>query len=456
MRKLSDRVLIRLAVGATVSVAVAAAGIATVAAATPAGPSARGPQPATPAPAEAADIPDVTSTTTIRIGDLSRPAARATAIAGLPRNVPLADESAAEGARPTATTRSARVTIPSTKRFSAVGVSWAADPATGSVTVAVRTLAPNRTGWSTWFTSGDEADPLDGPSEAAHRPGTVRGGSGTIWTAPSTGVDVVVTSLAGAAPRDVKVDLIDPGQLSSDAAAAAPAGPRRASRYAKRRVGSPVIYPRSSWGASQRLMTWAPEYAPQLLAAVLHHTATTNSYRPQDVPAILRSIYHFQAVTRGWGDIGYNVIVDKFGRAWEGRYGGIGRVLIGAHAGGFNAGTTGIAMLGNFTNAKPTSAQLEMVARYMAWKFAWAGIWAPGRVWITGGPSTKYSKRVRIIVTRLYGHRLTSSTACPGKYGVAAMPWLVQRVNAIVSHAAVWVPPAPRPPAPAPRPSPTA
>ena len=62
----------------------------------------------------------------------------------------------------------------------------------------------------------------------------------------------------------------------------------------------------------------------------------------------MRSIYRYHAVSRGWGDIGYNVLVDKFGRLWEGRYGGLASTVIGAHAGGFNTYTFGVSMLGNY------------------------------------------------------------------------------------------------------------
>ena len=62
----------------------------------------------------------------------------------------------------------------------------------------------------------------------------------------------------------------------------------------------------------------------------------------------MRSIYRYHTVSRGWGDIGYNVIVDKFGRLWEGRYGGLASTVIGAHAGGFNTSTFGVSMLGNY------------------------------------------------------------------------------------------------------------
>src|SRR3712207_1623660 len=85
----------------------------------------------------------------------------------------------------------------------------------------------------------------------------------------------------------------------------------------------PPIYSRAQWGADESLMGWDPQYAPTIKAATIHHTADGNNYAAADVPAILRSMYAYHAVSRGWGDIGYNVIVDKFGRAWEGRTGGL-------------------------------------------------------------------------------------------------------------------------------------
>jgi hypothetical protein len=57
-------------------------------------------------------------------------------------------------------------------------------------------------------------------------------------------------------------------------------------------------------------------------AVVLHHTASSNDYGPADVPALLRGFYAYHVRSRGWSDVGYNVLVDRFGTAWEGRAGG--------------------------------------------------------------------------------------------------------------------------------------
>jgi uncharacterized protein with LGFP repeats len=51
--------------------------------------------------------------------------------------------------------------------------------------------------------------------------------------------------------------------------------------------------------------------------------------------------YHVKS--RGWCDLGYNFLVDRFGRAFEGRYGGAQLPVLGAHTGSYNANSFGVA-----------------------------------------------------------------------------------------------------------------
>ena len=50
------------------------------------------------------------------------------------------------------------------------------------------------------------------------------------------------------------------------------------------------------------------------------HTDTRNG--DPDPAATVRAIYRYHAVDRGWGDIGYNYVVDVNGNIFEGRVGG--------------------------------------------------------------------------------------------------------------------------------------
>src|SRR6266513_1044157 len=119
----------------------------------------------------------------------------------------------------------------------------------------------------------------------------------------------------------------------------------------------PGIISRAAWGADESWRTYAsgcngqPDYADTVRYSVLHHTDTSNSYNPSDSAAIVRGIYQFHTHTNGWCDIGYNFLVDRYGQVFEGRAGGIGNPVIGAHAGGFNTQSTGVAIIGEFQDA---------------------------------------------------------------------------------------------------------
>ena len=114
-------------------------------------------------------------------------------------------------------------------------------------------------------------------------------------------------------------------------------------------AGRPRIISRREWGCDESLRYWEPEYYP-VTALVLHHTAGYDG--GSNPAAVVRGIYYYHTVTRGWGDIGYNFLVDKYGNIYQGRYGGEG--VIGAHAYdeikkiNYNKGSIGISVLGSY------------------------------------------------------------------------------------------------------------
>src|SRR5690606_10092294 len=181
----------------------------------------------------------------------------------------------------------------------------------------------------------------------------------------------------------------------------------------------PTIYSRAQWGADESISTWTPQIG-KVVAATVHHTAGTNTYTSAQVPALLRGIYTYHAQSRGWGDIGYNVLVDKFGRLWEGRKGGLDRAVIGAHASGVNSAAFGVSFMGNYdTTAVPTVA-VDAAARVIAWKFALHGVTAGSSTVING-------QRLQTV----FGHREVGQTSCPGQYLFARMPELRTKVKGL-------------------------
>ncbi|GAA1476239.1 hypothetical protein GCM10009623_06850 [Nocardioides aestuarii] len=251
----------------------------------------------------------------------------------------------------------------------------------------------------------------DGPT-----PGEGEGRAGLtatelVWVGRTQDLDVRVTGEA----QDLELVLIDPG--SDGPAAAAPAS-RRTARTAEAEADAaprPTLRTRKDWGADPRWRNGRPHYNKRLKQVHVHHTATGNGYRRSDVPGIIRGMYRYHTHDLGWFDIGYNFLVDRFGRAWVGRSGGPSRLVRGAHTLGFNKTSVGIAVIGTFEERTPRKDARRTVARLAAWKLDKHGRDATGRVWVRSTGSDKYADGERVRLPVVDGHRDTNDTACPGQ-----------------------------------------
>lgn len=357
------------------------------------------------APAPEAE-PVVTSSDEVDMGSLDAPAVNAEVQEGTTE--PVGGVSPVE---PTLT-----VSRSDTEPFSLVGVTWDYDAGVTDTIVQVR--VQDETGeWGGWSSvTVEDADQNEGTDSG----GDLRGGTAPLWTGPSSGVEAELVTRSGSQPTNVTLDLVDPGISDADASLQTP----DIQDTADAATAMPDVYSRAQWGANENIRTWDPEYAATIKAATLHHTADTNDYTAAQVPAMMRSIYQYHTVSRGWGDIGYNVIVDKYGRLWEGRYGGLASTVIGAHAGGFNTSTFGVSMLGNYDTAQTPQAMINAVEAIIAWKFSLYGVNPNGTVVLTssGGGTAKYAAGARVTLPTIFGHRDVGSTTCPGQYGYARLP----------------------------------
>lgn len=315
-----------------------------------------------------------------------------------------------------------------TQGFSSVGVSWIGDAPLNGIALQVRVKDAETGAWSAWeelTVNRNVAPNPDAPQQ--------RQGSDPYWFGTSGGIELAVTIMPGTSVTDLKLTLIDPKQVAQDAnpQAAAPSSSAGAA------LTMPAVYTRAQWGANESQSTWAPRYTPTIKAATLHHSADGNNYTEADVPGLMRSIYYYQTVTLGWGDIAYHVVVDKFGRAWEGRKGGLDQPVIGAHAGGFNQYTFGVSMLGNYDLVDVPYATKEKLAQLIAWKFKLFKVDPNATTKLTqvggAGTTAKFTDGETITLPTIFGHRQTGNTVCPGQYGYAILPWLRSRVASIMA-----------------------
>lgn len=286
--------------------------------------------------------------------------------------------------------------------FDSVDVSWDAATADDSaMSIAVRVGAKDGS-WSDWIALHPD-----------HHGET--GGETRRFAAPilSQGVSVQVRASVteGAGLREIVVGTLDTSSTAVGSAMTADQAVEQAILI------DGLIIPRSGWGADEKLrfknqdpngpMLWPPSYAP-IEKIIVHHTVTDNN--PPDPLAAIRSVYYYHAITRGWGDIGYNFVVDWQGRIYEGRFGGPN--VIGGHSLQYNNGSIGIALLGNFDVANPPQAMLDAIAS-LVWKRA-------GNVDVTTAADFHDLEDC----PNLCGHRDVLSTSCPGDLCYPLLPTL--------------------------------
>ena len=159
-------------------------------------------------------------------------------------------------------------------------------------------------------------------------------------------------------------------------------------------------------------------------SAFVHHTDSSNTYAAADVPAMIRGMYAYHVQTLGWNDIGYNFLIDRFGRIWEGRYGGMDQAVVGAQTLNFNSVSTGVSAIGNFDIAAVPQAVTDAFKQIFAWKFSLTSIPATGSVLVNG-----------TTLQRVSGHRDAFATLCPGQYLYAKLHEIRAGAAALMSNA---------------------
>jgi flagellar hook assembly protein FlgD len=276
-------------------------------------------------------------------------------------------------------------------RFDMVGLHWR-----GPGSLWFRTRALDGT-WSTWQPAQPEGDDApDRGTREARVAGRWKLGN-PYWTRSS---DAIEYRLAG------RVTALRAYFIQSPVVVE----PSRAVLRAAR----PSIITRAQWGADESIVRAPPYYADRVRFAVVHHTAGTNSYTASQSAAIVRGIQRYHVLANGWNDIGYNFLVDKYGQVFEGRGGGIDKNVVGAHAQGFNTGSTGVSVLGTYSSTKISSAARSALVKLLAWRLDVAHVDATSSLkWVSGG-NPQYPAGTVVSLKAIAGHRDTGPTSCPG------------------------------------------
>ncbi|WP_313821854.1 S-layer homology domain-containing protein [Citricoccus sp.] len=371
-----------------------------------------------------------------------------------------------------------------TMDFIVAGVTWditEADPVT-DVSLRVREAGE----WTDWNSmeihDGDEAPHAD------------RVGTEPLISSGGDAIQARVTTADGEVPAGLELELIDPGTAETDgkleaassasgdlaeieqqaglasqesassaqSAAAVPAaalgtgsgaaftpavhhqqglitGTAQATATANTSADAikPKVITRAQWGANE---SWVNDWgtpSTDLQAMYVHHTAGSNNYTESGAYAQIRGIYSYHARSLAWGDIGYQFLVDKYGNIFQGRRGSIEKPVQGAQAGGFNTDTIGISAMGNYDVASAPAPMVRAIEKVLAWQAYRYDVDPSATVTLTqrGKGTARWSDGTRVTVPTILGHKVTNSTACPGRYLDAQLPTIRKNVDRLVAAA---------------------
>jgi hypothetical protein len=281
--------------------------------------------------------------------------------------------------------------------FELVGVHWQGP---GAVKYRTRSVSGR---WGSWRVFGDE-DAL--PDRGGETRATVGWRiSDPSWTGPSNGIQYRTVGRV----KRLRAFFVRSPRL--------PSSTKRVEL-----AGAPPIIPRAGWHADESIRRARPFYADGIHLAIVHHTVNSNSYTKAQSASIVRGIELYHVQSNGWNDIGYNFLVDKYGQIFEGRYGGMTRPVIGAHAMGFNTGSVGIAVIGDYSSTSITPAARAALVSLIAWRLDYAHVDPLSSLVRVSSGNPRYPPGRALTLKAISGHRDVYPTSCPGNGLYAQLP----------------------------------
>ncbi|MDU4692316.1 MAG: S-layer homology domain-containing protein [Dermabacter sp.] len=268
--------------------------------------------------------------------------------------------------------------------------------------------------WGDWLSAELMTDIDENASEA-------------VWVGPSSAVNVRAFRDGIDISEQLTAHLITTSESRSDVRLASSGGGTGISRILPATVtpgtGAPTFITREEWNAdtvdSSRL-----SYAKELKAICIHHTGGSNTYTAAQSPQVVRGMFTYHTKTLGWADLGYNVVVDKYGQIFEGRAGGLHRNVAGAHARGFNTGSCGISVMGDYMDIPVPTAALNAIATVAAWKLASTftqDVYGTETWTVT---TSNVKRNGTFSMPHLFAHRDVNYTDCPGDTYYGQLPEL--------------------------------
>ncbi len=180
----------------------------------------------------------------------------------------------------------------------------------------------------------------------------------------------------------------------------------------------PPIQPRSAWGGELPVTgPLLPEEDVRFL--LVHHTASTNDYGPDDVVGQIQNFYQLHTgPERQWPDVAYNFFIDRFGTVWEARSGSIDGPVRGDATGGSQGFAILCSLIGNHAEVPVSDEAAASLVATLAWLAERYGVdTSPGATvdFVSRG-SNLWPAGEEVRTTTIAGHRDMSQTTCPGDF----------------------------------------
>jgi len=195
-------------------------------------------------------------------------------------------------------------------------------------------------------------------------------------------------------------------------------------------IERPAIVPRAEWGAlapnydaenengffsddnPEGWRVYEPDIRDIYKTLVIHHSVIDED----DDIATLLEIQTLHRGDRQWADVAYHFFIGKEGTVYEGR----DINARGTHVAGYNTGSIGVCLLGDFMTDLPTDDQLTTVKAL--------GLWLA----------------VRLQLTHIAGHRdFNDFTVCPGDFLVTRFGEIAEATGLTFGTEGYVAPPAP-------------
>jgi SpoIID/LytB domain protein len=311
-----------------------------------------------------------------------------------------------------------------TDTFGLVGI-LADEPFDPDTQIVVRVREDE--GWSDWYALV-VSDHLPDPESVEAR--DVVHGTEPLLASQADAYQVRIDTPGGVEPEGMELVLVDNAVDGADEqmleARSLPVSTASAGAWS---APMPTIITRAEWGADESMRRAGPKFGPTIKAGFVHHTASSSKYRPEQGAQQVRNLYAWFTKGRKYSDMAYNFLVDRYGRIYEGRGGGLDQPVVGAHTAGFNAETFAVAAIGNYQSSRPRPDELaavtESISSVLAWKLAMHHRDPNGTTALiseSGSGTSRYPAGSTATAQVVGGHGDIGSTQCPGRFLSAQLP----------------------------------